>query len=348
MKKQILMVAAVALALGSCSKTETTGAAQGGVIGFAGSGIDNITKAGDLATSDNSFNKFYVYGGYQPTVGNAVTSFDKVEVSHSGDKWTYSPVRYWINGTWKFEAYSTSAEADANVSEASWSYTGGLKFTVNSDNSHQGDLVYGAPTSNNISVADATQPQSPVSLKFKHLLSKIQFKFTLDNSVSAYTVKLSDFKVYGMFTNGNFANATLSVGTTKAEEASAYTGFATEGGEKVEANGLVAGPFYVIPQEVKTGDEAFAITFNAVVTDGENTLKNGTVTAVVPQGADGAHASWVAQNFYQYSATIGLENIKDDENPDENFQPIVFKVELEPWVNMVDVPAALDKTTQEP
>ena len=69
-----------------------------------------------------------------------------------------------------------------------------------------------------------------------------------------------------------------------------------------------------------------------VVTDGENILKNGTVTAVVPQGADGAHASWVAQNFYQYSATIGLENIKDDENPDENFQPIVFEVDqLETW-----------------
>lgn len=327
------MVAAVALALGGCSKTETTGAAQGGVIGFAGSGIDNITKAGDLATSDNSFNKFYVYGGYQPTDGSAVTSFDKVEVSKSEDNWTYNPVRYWINGTWKFEAYSTSAETNTdNVSDASWTYTDGLKFTVNSDNSHQGDLVYGAPTSNNISVTDATETQSPVSLKFKHLLSKIQFKFTLDNTVSAYTVKLSDFKVYGMITNGSFVNATLSVGTIKAEEASAYTGFATEGGEEVEANGLVAGPFYVIPQEVKTGDDAFAITFNAVVTDGENILKNGTVTAVVPQGADGAHASWVAQNFYQYSATIGLENIKDDENPDENFQPIVFEVDqLETW-----------------
>lgn len=346
MKKQILMVAAVALALGGCSKTETTGAAQGGVIGFAGSGIDNITKAGDL--DDDSFTKFYVYGGYQPTGGSAVTSFDKVEVSKSGDDWTYTPVRYWINGTWKFEAYSTSAETDAdNVSDASWTYTKGLKFTVNSDNSHQGDLVYGAPTTE-ISVTDATQTQGPVSLKFKHLLSKIQFKFTLDKTVSAYTVKLSDFKVYGMITNGSFADATLSAGTTKAEEASAYTGFATEGGEEVVANGLVAGPFYVIPQDVKTGNEAFAITFNAVVTDGENTLKNGTVTAVVPQGVDGAHTSWLAQNFYQYSATIGLENIKDDENPDENFQPIVFEVELEPWVDMVDVPAALDKTTPEP
>lgn len=323
MKKQILMVAAVALALGGCSKTETTGAAQGGVIGFAGSGIDNITKAGDLATSDNSFNKFYVYGGYQIGENQTVQRFTAQEVTNSEGTWSYTPAQYWVNGTWAFGAYATSATA-SNVSDITWDYSKGLEFTVNSGNSSQGDVVYAGVE--NISVDDATAYSTAVSLAFKHLLSKIQFKFTLGSSVSAYTVNLSGFKVYGMVTDGTWTKGALALGQTKADSESAYTDFATE---ETVGNGLVAGPFYVIPQEVKENADAFQITFNAVVTDGTTKYKNGTVTAVVPK--DASYGNWEAQKYYQYSAVIEMDNIQDEDQT-EDPKPIKFSVsQLETW-----------------
>ena len=329
MKKQVLMMAALALALGGCSKTETTGSAQGGTIGFAGSGVNNITKAGDLV--DNNFRKFYVYGSYQKTVDTIVDRFTKQEVTKPENTWGYTPTQYWANGTWAFGAYYTSEEGEAGVTDLDWDYTGGLSFKVNSGNDHQGDLVYADAT--NIIVDDATTYSTAVSLTFKHLLSKIQFKFTMGESVAAYTVKLSDFKVDGMVIDATWANGVLTPGSTKAETGTEYTDFASA--EAIdETNGLIAGPFYVIPQAVGTDDNAFNISFTAKVTDGKTVYKNGTVTAVVPVGE---HATWTAQNYYQYSAVIEMENIDDPDTPDEELQPIVFTVtDLDEWEEMVN------------
>ena len=222
MKKQVLMMAALALVLGGCSKTETTGSAQGGVIGFAGSGVNNITKAGDL--TDANFTKFYVYGSYQKTVDTIVDRFTKQEVTkpENENTWGYTPTQYWANGTWRFGAYYSDAAEGGVV--PSWSYADGLKLVVNSDNSHQGDLVYAAPE-NDITVDDATTYNTEVSLTFKHLLSKIQFKFTMGESVAAYTVKLSNFKVANIITDGTWEKDRCTVGSTKAD--AGYTDFAT-------------------------------------------------------------------------------------------------------------------------
>ena len=335
MKKQVLMMAALALALGGCSKTETTGSAQGGTIGFAGSGVNNITKAGDL--TDENFTKFYVYGSYQETGGTIVDRFTKQEVTkpENENTWGYTPTQYWANGTWAFGAYYTSEDGESGVTNQDWDYTDGLSFTVNSDNDHQGDLVYADAT--DITVDDATNHSTPVSLTFKHLLSKIQFKFTMGESVAAYTVKLSNFKVANIITDGTWEKDRCTVGSTKAD--AGYTDFATA--ETINAtNGLVAGPFYVIPQAVGTDANAFTITFNAEVTDGKTVYKNGTVTATVPVGS---YPNWDAQNYYQYSAEINMTNIDDPNTPDEELQPIVFAVsELESWEEMTNVDTTLD------
>ena len=335
MKKQVLMMAALALALGGCSKTETTGSAQGGTIGFAGSGVNNITKAGDL--TDANFTKFYVYGSYQETGGTIVDRFTKQEVTKPENTWGYTPTQYWANGTWAFGAYSTSEEGEGGITDQAWDYTVGLSFKVNSGNDHQGDLVYADAT--NIIVDDATTYSTAVSLTFKHLLSKIQFKFTMGESVAAYTVELSDFKVDGMVIDATWANGVLTPGSTKAETGTEYTDFASA--EAIdETNGLIAGPFYVIPQAVGTDDNAFNISFTAKVTDGTTVYKEGSVTAVVPVGE---HGTWTAQNYYQYSAEINMTNIDDPNTPDEELQPIVFAVsELESWEEMTNVDTTLD------
>ena len=117
-----------------------------------------------------------------------------------------------------------------------------------------------------------------------------------------------------------------------------YTDFASA--ETINATeGLIAGPFYVIPQTVGTDDNAFNISFTAKVTDGTTVYKEGSVTAVVPVGE---HGTWTAQNYYQYSAVINMTNINDPDTPDEELQPIEFTVTVGDWATVVDVPTTLN------
>lgn len=317
MKKQILMVAAVALALGGCSKTETTGAAQGGVIGFAGSGIDNITKAEDL--DDDSFTKFYVYGGYGEGANQALFNGDEVTGTMNGT-WTYTNTKYWADGTWNFGAYSTNAP-EGSVTP-SWDYENGLTLTVNAGMSNQGDLVYDDETK---TVDDAiSASNNNVSFTFKHLLSKIQFKFTKADNLKATKVELSGFKVTGITTNGTWTKGVQ--GTVTSATTDVYTAWTGETAQEIDnTNGATAGAFYVIPQTVGT----FTIELNAKVTQGTEVIRNGKVTATLPTTA---YPGWDAQKAYQYTAQIAWENIDDEDPSTPETLPIVFDVtELDGW-----------------
>ena len=77
-------------------------------------------------------------------------------------------------------------------------------------------------------------------------------------------------------------------------------------------------PLYVIPQPVGT----FTITADAVVTDDAGTeVHSGQITATVPTTDITA---WTAKNYYIYTATVAMSNIKDPEDPDQQPKPIEF------------------------
>ena len=113
MKKSMFLLGLAVAALASCTNEEVVNVTdqQTGVIGFAGSGLNNITKA-DLGTQDNPFTSFQVYGGYA-TNGSL---FNGTTVSGSvGSTWSYSPLQYWVDGEdYKFAAYAPSAAATAS------------------------------------------------------------------------------------------------------------------------------------------------------------------------------------------------------------------------------------------
>lgn len=335
MKKQILMAAAVALALGGCSKTETTGTAQGGVIGFAGSGIDNITKAEDL--DDDSFARFYVYGGYGEGANQDL--FDGDEVTGSmGSNWTYTNTKYWAAGTWNFGAYSTNAPAGSVT--PSWNYGNGLTLTVNAGMNNQGDLVYDDETKTVDNAASASN--NNVSFTFRHLLSKIQFKFTKADDLKATKVELSNFKVSDITTNGTWTKGVQGTGTSATT--GEYTAWAEGTAREIDdTDGATAGAFYVIPQTVGT----FTIELTAKVTQGEQVIRNGKVTATLPMTD---YPKWEEQKAYQYTAKIAWKNIDDEDPLTPETLPIVFEVtELDGWDDAVPAETDItDITTQEP
>ncbi len=318
MKKSLLMLGAAAMMLASCTQNEVVEVAESRAIGFNGTGIDNITKA-DITSG--AFTHFYVYGGYDDT-----PIFNGTEVSYNGGNWTYTPTQYWAAGTWRFAGY----EGGDGVSPT-WSYANGLTLEVNSDADNQSDVVYAA--SGDITVTDATTYSTPVALNFTHLLSKIQFKFLKDaQSLDGVTVTLSNFVVSDITTNAKWVAGTQENATSPVT--GAYSDFSSP--EEIVANtGLTTEAFYVIPQTVGT----FTITADAVVTDAAGTeVHSGKITAIVPTTTI---TEWEAQNYYIYTATLTMSNIKDPDEPDQQPQPIEFTGTANNW----NTPAQEDNVT---
>ena len=299
MNKRILTVAVAALALAACSKNETVEVAKTSEIGFAGVGINNITRAGDV--SSTNFSEFYVFGAYN----SEAKIFDNQLVNGGPNAWTYSPLQYWVaNETYNFGAYAPKADGVV----AAWTYSGGLTLEVNSDNDNQNDVV--RASNNGTMYADVTMAQ-PVALSFEHILSKIKFVLTKGTSVQGQKVEVSGFSLSGeMVTSATWTDAMAPEPVAQTS----YTGFGTA--TEVAAAGVEL-PFYVIPQTVG----AWSISFTAKVTDNAGTvLKEGTVTATLPTTI----TPWVAGNAYQYTAAIEMNNIDDEDTPDEEIVPIEF------------------------
>ena len=206
---------------------------------------------------------------------------------------------------YKFAAYAPSAAASA-----SWDYSTGLTLTVTGAGSN--DLVYDDASVEGVTASS----QGAVSLTFGHLLSKVAFKFTLDNTLAGLDVTMQNFKVGETIEmNGQWVAGTQ--GTAAASSKGSYTDFSTA--QTIDAtNGLTTTAWYVIPQTLGT------ITINASVkaTDGVSTIKDGTITATLPITTID---EWEGGNYYLYTAELSIDNITTD--PDTEVYPIEFEVE---------------------
>lgn len=317
MKKSMLLLCLAAAAMTSCTNEETLEMAESRAIGFWGSGIGNVTKAGDITPSN--FAQFYVYGGYEEEA-----IFNGQEVNYNASVWSYSPLQYWVaDKTYNFGAYAPSATGIA----PSWNYTAGLTLTVNSDANNQNDLVYADATATTPEDEAKLASQAAVSLNFTHLLSKIQFKFLKDTeSLGGQKVEMANFKVAGIITNGQWIKGVQKTATESKGDYADFGGDDFANAQEIVAtDGLSTTAWYVIPQT----PTAFAITANVKVTDYADTvLKNGTISATLPIDVI---TTWAAQNQYLYIATIKMQNIDDPNNPNEELVPIKFTGSTVDW-----------------
>ena len=309
MKKSLFVLGVAVAALASCTNEETVQVSNGLAIGFAGSGVNNITKADITSTQ---FTEFLVYGGY----GADKTVFNGQSVTNNSGTWSYSPLQYWEEGeTYNFGAYAPKAD---NAITATWDYTKGLSLTVKSDAANQNDLVYADKVG--VKYDDVTTVQ-PVALTFDHLLSKLQFKIEKEaKSLGGQKVEISNFKVAEIVTEGTW---TKNVQGAASSTTGDYTDFATA--EEVNGtSGILTDAWYVIPQIVS----AFAVTANVKVTSAQNeVIKDGTITASVPTVIN----KWEAGEQYLYTATLTMSNIDDPNTPDEDVKPIEFTGSASDW-----------------
>ena len=103
-------------------------------------------------------------------------------VTVTGEKWLYSPLKYWPNNAEEkvsFFAYAPHSSASANVSVSGTDVT----YKVSSDVSEQVDLLYHDNTENNTRNLTRQPVGTTVGFKFEHALSKLGFKVVAANDV---------------------------------------------------------------------------------------------------------------------------------------------------------------------
>ena len=308
MKKQLFLLAGVAAALASCTKTETVEQNPSTAIGFSSAWVGNSVDSKVEETTKNNLVEFYVYGGYDDMTH--VFENTQVYTSDGGTSWTYgTPLRYWVAGkTYKFAAYAPAAAATYGIVAPDFT-NGALTFTdFVSNPTNQCDLIYATA-----GVPSASADQGKVSFNFKHLLSMIKFTFK-SGFAEDIEVTISDLKVYGMVSTGTYNQGWTTTPAAKVEEAAPFTDIKVPTAEKT-SNDASSDDFAVIPQSIGGTDVTVSFTVNVANENGDPVISNKPLSAQLPA------TTWQAGNRYNYNVTISGSQV--DLNPIEFGTPTV-------------------------
>lgn len=323
MKGTILTaLAAGALILAGCTKTEVTDVPDSRAISF-----DNFVTNAVKATIDKNedLNKFFVYGGYASSL-----VFDNQEVNVAWDAGgtstcTYTPAKYWTEReTYYFAAYSdNNKEIDGGVTFTEG--TGHLKISGYTVDAFDNDLIYGYADNGGTGYTyDGSKHMDPVPFDFKHILSKVTFKFSKAADLNGTELTINNFsvnlKTTGTFTGSDLNGATqYPISTWDASDpGSAFTEFSFASLEL--NNDVTAGQpvttaetgFTAIPQSVAS----YTISFDVTYTDPTDMTGKTRKFNVSIEGTDGNN--WNPGYHYTYTAEIKAVNLE--------LEPIVFTV----------------------
>lgn len=293
------VAAAMVLALGSCTKTETVNVSDANYIGFDNAFVGNPTKAIDEVTTDN-IDHFMVYGGYDANQN----LFNAVEVfKNSNGEWTYSPLQQWKdNQTYKFAAYYPQTLTVTPVFDYA---TGSLTFTdvVVNNTVNQVDFIY--DESGEI-LSETNSPRDKVPFTFEHKFSMVQFTIK-SGFAEDIVVGISDFKFYGMnskstLTDGAWAAATEPILVDKAIV------LKNENAQAAETPVDYVDNCVVMPQTFESGVvfAKFTVTLTSTGTSLDNIPENertAEITAAIPKD------TWERGYRYNYIVTIDGQNL---------------------------------------
>ena len=313
MKKYFILAAAAALALASCAKFETYTENNDELIPIAFSNYapKALSRVGDTYINSTTLvngKQFAVYAwqtanaaflaaapGTPNFMNPAVVTYSNDNTTGEGN--TYSPVRFWPAG-----------DSPANLSFTAYYPYGGAGITAPTFSGNVGAYAFTAQSAAanmvDFCVADVVNDQvyghtnktsgdsykGTVNLPFKHMLTKVQFKFKKATGLGETTViELVDAELAGINTTGtltatytqNASPAVNALGTT----AYAWSAQGTPAGYEVFVN--TANPesgseivltesastvadadiFLMVPQTIATATQKLNVTWNVKVYD---------------------------------------------------------------------------------
>lgn len=334
MRKAIFTtLAAGAIILAGCTKTEVTEVSDSRAISFSNhvtNAVKSIDKLEDLTT-------FYVYGAH--TDGQEVFNGDAV--SYSNGEWTYNPTRYWDENksAYKFAAYTDDNNTVSDVTDVTFDYNSGhltiTDYTV--DNSTDGsDLLYAVGYDGTDYVFEGSA-RSEVQLEFKHILSKVTFNFSKAADLNGVDIVVSNITINadnkGTFTGNTPSTSSqydLRCWVPSGQKSNiAFDNFSLTGRATDETSKNTQTRVF-LPQDLGETTTAYNIVFtinysNTINDDGtiDNTQKGQTkeFTCTIAGTEDG---NWNPGYSYTYTAEINSTNL-------EGLYPIVFTVDSDDW-----------------
>ena len=316
MKKQLFLLAGVAAALASCTKTETVEQNPSTAIGFSSAWVGNSVDSKVDEITEGNLRTFQVYGGY--LADNMTHVFDNVTVSSTdGQTWTYEgDLRYWAEGEdYKFAAYAPAVAATYGTVAPDFT-NGALTFTdFVSSPANQCDLIYAHTTVDNV----PTGYTDKVAFNFNHLLSMVKFTFK-SGFANDIKVTVSNLKVYGMVSTGTYNNQGWTPGGAKVEVGAPFSTIdaATAENKSTGDTNAESDDFAVIPQSIGGTDVTVSFTVNVANENGDLVISNKPLSAQLPA------TTWKAGNRYNYNVTISGSQV--DLNPIEFGTPTVEQI----------------------
>lgn len=304
MKKGLMMLGVAAIALASCTQNEVVEVAESRAIEF-NTFVGKSTKAVNDLNEANKFTKFFIYGAFTKDEKTAtVFDGDAATRDNDGAQWSY-PLEYWIDGgAYKFAAYSNgNSSATASFDEASG------KLTISDYIVGENDLVL----VDEVSAAGAKSGNKPVGLTMKHLLSKVNFKFSTTYADNL-TVTISGLKINQAVNKGTHNDTWTPDDKTKADKY--YDNVVAT------ATGVESEECYLLPQSNTTLTAEFTATV---------TYEDGSIVAQKKfENVSLNTTNWQEAYTYTYTATIKPENMTDGEVTTE---PIVFTPSVGEWTD---------------
>lgn len=323
MKKSLFVLGVAVAALASCTQSEVLEVAENRAIGFDAF-VGNTTKTLPSSVAKDNFRKFYVYGAAEKETNIWTNFFTNVEVTGtsvgSSAEWTPAQVGYWTaTVNHNFGAYANGTNALTDQSGVSFDAET-VTLTFLDYQAGANDLV--AATAKE-KTWDGTSEPSLVELSFKHMLSKLRITFKTDDSYD-YKYSVSGLKIDNavVTASGSYKDGAVQTWNGAANET--YT-FDLEKLSDFAADGTADGDFYselfVIPQS-NTNTLKALFTVTAEDKSG-NKLgeKNFEAELIYNAGSvSGTTANtWTAGYAYNYTATINLPQIVDDETKEIKF-----------------------------
>lgn len=339
MKTIHFLTIVVAALLTSCSNDDEIRAAQevpASAIGFN----TTVNKTGRAITDATVSNMehFHVWGYQSPTegTGNVSTVFDNQEVTWPST-FTYTPLRYWTAGNFYwFCAYYAQGKSDAISfvpDAASWpseittterplwgatiywnngTGTATLNSTELTGTNGDADLIY-AWWKPDAAIVTGNEPT--VDFAFKHLLSKVAFKFV--NALPNNSIKITALTIQSVEPLGTL-DMTVEEPTWVRSGTPGNVNYVNDlSGSAIAASAYkTTGANCLIP-----GGFNYNIAFTVQQIDGTNVLATYHHTATVSGLTLEMGVSYVL------TAEITTDNI----NPDGALVPIEFNPTVEAW-----------------
>lgn len=304
MKRTVIIMAGIASAAISCTKTEFLERPEASVIRFENAFVDKLTKADVTSTSLTSFVAF------AKTAENT-TVLNAAEVTRSGSTWEYEGEQLWNpQSTYSFAAYgpSEACEAISGINHDWKSNT--LTFDYNSDSGNQHDLVLAEKRTDGY--------QTALDLDFRHLTSIVYFVFRSEEG-SSITFNINSLTVSGINTTARFNGTSFENHSTPGT----YPMFAEEGSACTMDADATSNEIYVIPQSLEEGEVVMHLDVNATDTFGNVLTYNDDLQIALPA------IDWKASQTYVITTDLNVNDI----NPEIKVYKIEFGAEVNDWAD---------------